>query len=370
MACSSRALRRALSFLAAALLTACGGEPSVTLHPAGAPPDRLSDWGVIVADGESLEVGGTAVPYSINTPLFSDYALKLRTVWMPEGASAVYRNDGPMDFPIGTILSKTFHYERGRGHRVARTERESVVDSAGRLSLDDVELIETRLLIRYDSGWAALPYVWNTEQTEAFLAIAGDIRQIEFDEGGEPFPYVVPDANQCSGCHVTNHTAKAIEPIGPSAWQLNRPYGAAANQIADWEARGMLSGVEANVPVGVDWTDTEGASLDDRARAYLDANCAHCHNAQGAADTSALDLALESPVDRNYGICKPPVAVGRGSGDRPYDITPGRPDASIMIYRMQHTDPAIAMPELGRSTVHDEGVELVSAWVRSLDGDC
>ena len=132
----------------------------------------------------------------------------------------------------------------------------------------------------------------------------------------------------------------------------------------------MLTEFDSPVPNGVDWADASGASLDDRARAYLDANCAHCHNANGAADTSALDLALESPIDRNYGICKPPVAVGRGSGDRPYDIYPGRPDDSIMIYRMQHTDPAIAMPELGRSTVHAEGVELISEWVRSLDGDC
>ena len=371
MNCLSRALRLALPLLAAALLTSCGGgAASVTLYPAGEPPDRLSDWGLINADGESLQLNGAAVPYSLNTPLFSDYALKLRTVWMPEGASAVYRADGPMDFPVGTILSKTFHYERGTGHRVVRTEHESMVDSGNRLALDDIVLIETRLLIRYEAGWRALPYVWNAEQTEAYLEIAGDIREIEFDDGGEPFVYVVPDANQCSGCHVTDHTAKVVEPIGPSTWQLNRPYGGAENQLVDWQARGILSSIDAAVPQGVSWNDADGASLDGRARAYLDANCAHCHNENGAADTSALDLALKSPVDRNYGICKPPVAVGRGSGDRPYDIYPGRPDDSIMIYRMQHTDPAIAMPELGRSTVHAEGVALVSDWVRSLDGDC
>lgn len=356
---------------AAALSTSCGGgAASVTLYPADAPPDRLSDWGLVSADGEAFQVVDEAVPYSLNTPLFTDYALKLRTVWMPEGESAVYRASGPMEFPVGTILSKTFHYERGAGGRFLRSDRESIVDTNGRLSLDGVELIETRLLIRYEAGWRALPYVWNADQTEAYLEIAGDIREIAFDDGGESFVYVVPDANQCSGCHVTDHSAKAIEPIGPSAWQLNRPYGSAENQLSGWEARGILSSVAAEVPAGVSWTDEEGASLDDRARAYLDANCAHCHNARGSADTSALDLSLDAPVDRSYGICKPPVAVGRGSGDRPYDIYPGRPDESIMIYRMQHTDPAIAMPELGRSTVHTEGVELVSTWVRSLDGDC
>ncbi len=355
----------------AALIASCGGgAATVTLHPAAAPPSRLSEWGIVTADGGHLEVTAGAVPYSINTPLFTDYALKLRTVWMPEGQSAVYRASGPMEFPVGTVLSKTFHYERGTGQRVVRADLESTVDSNGRLSLNDKVLIETRLLIRYEEGWRALPYVWNEEQTEAYLEIAGDIREIQFDDGSEPFVYVVPDANQCSGCHVTDHTAKAIQPIGPSAWQLNRSYGGAENQLSDWVSRGMLHSVEATLPAGVNWADAGGASLDTRARAYLDANCAHCHNAEGPADTSGLDLALESAVDRNYGICKPPVAVGRGSGDRPYDIYPGSPGESIMLYRMQHTDPAIAMPELGRSTVHAEGVALVSEWIASLDGDC
>jgi hypothetical protein len=110
--------------------------------------------------------------------------------------------------------------------------------------------------------------------------------------------------------------------------------------------------------------------LQQRAKAYLDVNCAHCHNAAGAADTSALHLNIDAPVDRLFGICKTPVAVGRGSGDRSYDIFPGRPDQSIVTFRMEHSDPAIAMPELGRSVVHVEGVRLIRDWISSLNGDC
>ena len=119
-----------------------------------------------------------------------------------------------------------------------------------------------------------------------------------------------------------------------------------------------------------DMPAAEIASLQQRSRAYLDANCGHCHNPTGAADTSALHLNIDAPVDRNFGVCKTPVAVGRGSGDRPYDIYPGRPDDSILVYRMQHTDPAIAMPELGRSAIHVEGVALISEWIANMSGEC
>lgn len=350
------------------------------MHAADAPPALLSDWGVVFANGRTFTLNDGVTPYDLNTPLFTDYALKLRTVWMPAGASAGYTTDGALEFPVGTIISKTFHYERSelRGDgalMVTRADRESALNADGVLDLDEIVLIETRLLVRYDDGWRALPYVWNAAQTDATLEIAGDYRQVGFVDGSEVenVTYIVPDMNQCSGCHVTDHTAKQLQPIGPRAWQLNREYswwGNDATQLENWSARGMLLGFDGDAPPGVRWSAPGDATLEQRARAYLDANCAHCHNPSGAADTSALHLNVDAPLDRLYGICKPPVAVGRGSGDRPFDIFPGRPDDSILVFRMQHTDPAIAMPELGRSVVHEEGVQVVSNWIAALNGDC
>jgi len=371
----------ALMPLACALLAACGqARPPVSIHPSDTQPGKLSDWGVVFADGKSFELNDRVVAYDLNTPLFSDYALKLRSVWMPVGTTAEYRATGPMDFPVGTIISKTFHYEKAPGFgdaafRVIKADRESVLDASGSLSLETHVLIETRLLIRYEEGWKALPYVWNATQDEAFLALAGDVRQIDLLDGDriEDFIYVVPDANQCGGCHTTDHSSKALQPIGPKAWQLNRDYrygGQTAQQLQHWAEIGLLASVSTSLPAGASWANPGGASLQDRSKAYLDANCAHCHNRNGAADTSGLDLALETPVGRSYGVCKPPVAVGRGSGNRPYDIYPGRPGDSIMIFRMQHSDPAIAMPELGRSTVHDRGITLLTDWVSSMQGEC
>jgi uncharacterized repeat protein (TIGR03806 family) len=375
-------MRNVLALMAlAACLAGCGsGAPSVTLHPADAPPPRLSEWGLFHADGRSLALGNNVFPYDLNTPLFSDYALKLRTVWLPDGRSVAYREQRELDFPVGTIISKTFHYQKADGwsqadFRVIRAERESGLDDRGRLDLGENVLIETRLLVRYEEGWVALPYIWNAAQDDATLEVAGDLVNMHLvgPAGTESLAYVVPDANQCGGCHSPDHTTGEFRPLGPKAWQLNRPYGwwgEAGSQLEHWAEHGLLTGLDAAPPEGVRWSNPGDATLEQRAKAYLDANCGHCHNAEGAADTSALHLDIEAPIDRMYGICKTPVAVGRGSGDRTYDIYPGRPDESIVVFRMQHSDPAIAMPELGRSVVHTEGVALISEWIRSMNGEC
>jgi mono/diheme cytochrome c family protein len=116
--------------------------------------------------------------------------------------------------------------------------------------------------------------------------------------------------------------------------------------------------------------DDANEPLDARARAYLDINCGHCHSAKGPADTSGLwlDAATRDPI--RLGECKPPVAAGQGTGDHIFDVVPGRPDESILVYRMSSLDPGAMMPEVGRTTVHAEGVALVRDWIKAWLGDC
>ncbi|MFD1215149.1 SO2930 family diheme c-type cytochrome [Microbulbifer celer] len=361
----------------ALMLVGCDApREQVTVHEREAVPDNLSAWHVVEAIDGKLTLNERVVPYDLNTALFTDYAHKLRTVWMPEGTSAAYGEDD-FDYPVGTVISKTFYYPLAEDGSVLRTDDYSGDFAGSGLNLDRVKLIETRILVKRDDGWQALPYVWNDQQTDAVLEIAGDAKRLKLvstDGSAEEFTYVVPDFNQCAGCHADNHTEKAIRPIGPRARHLNKEYtyqSGKENQLSYWQQVGFLSGLPelSGVPQNVNFKDTEVA-LAERARSYLDINCGHCHNPNGPADTSGLMLAHDEQDLRRLGVCKPPVAAGTGSGDRRFAIVPGHPEESIINFRVESTDPGAMMPELGRSLVHEEGAELLHNWIAGMPGNC
>ncbi|RYF59495.1 MAG: hypothetical protein EOO39_33180 [Cytophagaceae bacterium] len=319
-----------------------------------AVPEKLSDYGFFAGSPAEQRPSAGVVPYALNTPLFTDYAEKLRFVKLPAGKSVAYNDSAVLAFPLGTTLIKTFYYpvnfrDPAKGRR----------------------LIETRLLVHQPEGWKALDYVWNDEQTDAFLEVAGDTKTVSYiDKEGisQQHPYVIPNLNQCKGCHNRN---EVMTPIGPSVRQLNGELGygkKAENQLAHWQQTAMLTGMPAldKCPKAPIWNDDKTGSINDRARIWLDINCAHCHNPKGPAMTSGLDLSVSATDPTALGLMKTPVAAGRGSGGRSYDIVPGKPNESILIYRLHSTDPGVMMPELGRKTVHTESLELIRAWITAM----
>ncbi|MEZ5891688.1 MAG: SO2930 family diheme c-type cytochrome [Parvularculaceae bacterium] len=369
-------VRVALIAAAAALIAGCGGEKEIAPSSReGETPQTLSEWGMVTARKGAFHLGKGVTPYDLATPLFSDYALKLRTVWTPGGAPATYNPDTVFDFPVGTVITKTFYYpQSGDGWTGDVSIGKERTINNGALALDHLRLVETRVLVRRAEGWEALPYVWNDEQTDATLKRTGAVIPMTLhrnDGRMEPFSYLVPNANQCAACHATNATTKAIQPIGPKARHLNKPssFEPGFNQLDYWLAVGLLKGdIAQPAPRNAAWTD-ESEPLEARARAYLDANCSHCHNPNGAADTSGLNLEPDASGPA-YGFCKAPIAAGRGTGGRAYDIVPGRPDHSITVFRLESTDPGAMMPELGRAVSHEEGVKLVTEWIAAMDGAC
>ncbi|WP_127597735.1 SO2930 family diheme c-type cytochrome [Nitratireductor alexandrii] len=340
--------------LAAALAGPAAAVDDVALA-AKRPPKLLSQTGLF-ADPATQKPAAGVIPFAITTPLFSDYALKTRFVYIPEGKAARYHDTEAFAFPVGSVLVKSFAFPADM-----------------RRPDEAVRLIETRLLIRRDDGWQAWAYLWNDEQTDATLNIAGAKVEIALAGIGETpdkplrFAYSVPNKNQCKACHALGGT---IAPIGPKARNLNDIFSYAEgprNQLAHWSDKGILAGAPhpSAAPAVPDWRD-QSAPLETRARAWLDVNCAHCHRRQGPASNSGLFLTYGETDPVALGIGKRPVAAGRGSGGRDFDISPGDPDGSILIYRVESTEPGIMMPELGRSRYDHAAVELLRDWIANL----
>ena len=153
-------------------------------------------------------------------------------------------------------------------------------------------------------------------------------------------------------------------PIGPRARNLNHVGPAGVNQLADWTERGILTGApEAPPSIPAAYSD---APLGERARAWLDINCAHCHKAGGLASNSGLFLDWHETNPTGWGIHKRPTAAGRGSGDDLFVIEPGHPDQSILVHRIASTEPGVLMPELGRTVVDEKGLALIREWITAL----
>ncbi len=350
------------------LVQACS-KSSPVVHLSEAPL-RLSEWNLFAVAGGTITPHSQTLVFKPQNTLFTDYAHKLRTLWMPAGAQ-VSLTEGRLEYPVGTVLSKTFYYPVTEAGEFIVSED---IGSERALNADRHRVLETRLLVRRQTGWDAFPYVWNDEQSEAFLRVAGTSvgAVLAGDSGSRRFTYFVPNENQCGGCHTRIHPDGGLEPLGAVAHQLAYPLSAESNGgtvLGAMQEKGWLP-ADASVPQSIpDWQDTT-LDLPTRAAAYLDMNCGHCHNPTGAADTSALLLDGLGRTPRDMGLCKPPVAAGGGAGDRRYGIVPGKPEESILLYRMQSTQPDEMMPELGRALVHREGVELITQWISSLEGVC
>lgn len=347
-------------------------------------PVKLSAWKLWIKHDGLWDLNTGVLPYEVVNPLFSDYALKFRSLWLPEGEQIVYQPDHTLQFPVGAILSKTFAYPRQKlrihkptGYHPGSTQGERF--AASLQALTGLYRLETRLLIKRPDGWLGLPYVWDADQQDATLQLIGASFQLTLEHsefGTKTFPYQVPNANQCKGCHVRQDGFKKIMlPLGPhAARNLNRSYpypSGSANQLQTWQELGLLRALPhlAEIPRIAAW-DQATESLERRARAYLDSNCAHCHQASGPASTSGLFLNWEENDLAALGFCKTAVAAGNAGGGRQYDIVPGSPEASLLHYRLASEDPAVMMPELGRSLRHEAGVALIEQWISSLRGSC
>lgn len=343
--------------------------------------ENLSDYNLFTdATDPTGSVNENGIPYDLSTPLFTDYASKYRYLFVPGGETAAYSENEVMDFPLGTVLVKTFSLPANTANREGAET-----------------IIETRLLINRSNGWKALPYYWETTN-DAQLAISGKtIEDVSLIHNGETktFDYAMPSAGQCTKCHSvlplaeSGETQGIFKPIGPKARFLNNDYtyeNGTENQLTHWVNAGILTGVPSDlntIDTAATFTDSDTPSamsdeeLELASRSYLDINCAHCHRSKltipeglynGIAGSSGLHLEYNREFNEasqlTFGVCK--SALAGGDTNYPYNIIPSYPEKSYLAYRMNTNIERHRMPASGRSTIHAEGVALIKEWIKRM----
>jgi len=291
----------------------------------------LSQLQIFEGNLGDLNFQPTVFEYTVRTPLFTDYAHRIRSLSVPQGSYIAYGGEGLLALPNNSILTETIFYWKD--------ERDP---SQGR------KILETRVLIKLGGSWELGKYVWNEQQTEANLdegAYVVPVNWIDASGEGKTVDYKIPPKAICTQCHISYGS---IQPLGIKATQLNLSY-LGYNQMDRLGELGLLLGAPPSEQIGImpDWAD-ESLTTEERSRAYLDANCAHCHRAGGSYNTAYGDhfyLNYEAPLGSSN-IDEYAVAIQD---------------------RMNSFIPSYFMPYLGTTVIHDEGVELINEWIATLE---
>jgi uncharacterized repeat protein (TIGR03806 family) len=289
----------------------------------------LSELNIFVGDLSNLQITPYGFEYDLHSKLFTDYATKQRFFILPIGEKLTYDGEGLPVFPNNTIIVKTFYY--------------NIDDRDPSLGQ---KIIETRLLIKIDDSWETGDYKWNDAQTEAVLDLNGSTVPVSWiDSEGEAntVDYEIPANTDCFKCHQTNG---AMTPIGPKMRNINFDFNG-SNQLQNLIDNNMIEGLSDPISVSLTpkWDDPT-ISLDRRARAYLDVNCAHCHIQGGfCEEESTLRLGYEIPYEESA------ISDRRNS----------------ILTRIQNTLPNYGMPLIGTTVLHDEGVDVLIEYINSLE---
>ncbi len=316
------------------------------------PYQSLSSYRFYDGAMNQMQPAAGVLPYELINSLFTDYAQKKRFVWMPDGSTARFvQDDEILEFPVGAVMIKNFYYT-------------NVLPS------NEQKIIETRLIYRTEVGWEFADYIWNEEQTDAFLDNSGSTVSLSFIENGQEYSidYRVPSTAECLTCHKKVDEA---QPIGPKPFNLNKTFAFAdgsQSQLQKWEDEGYLTAAPESVGVLPYWKD-QSLTLEQRVRGYTEVNCAHCHNDLGHCSYREVRFDFVNSLDdENMGVClEPEENVGTG---QTHIVRPGTARRSALYYRLNTTNPSERMPLLGRSIIDEEAVLLFEQWIDAMEYTC
>jgi len=325
---------------------------TVVLDMDAFPFNTLSEYNFFEGDMKAQEPVLGVIPYEPISTLFTDYAKKKRFVWMPSDVQATYVADNKhIDFPVGTILIKTFYYNN--------------VQPA-----NNTRIIETRLMLKKTDDWHFADYIWNDDQTEATFSLEGSFTTIDFLQNGEAksINYRIPSDVECITCHKS---ANNSVPIGVKPQNLNSLYlyaDGSQNQLEKLIAEGYLEDTLPETINSVIKWDDETQPIDIRVRSYIDINCAHCHSELSYCDYRPMRFAFsETTNETNLGVCVDPNTAVSGMTSI---VTPSLKERSVMYFRLNTAAQEYRMPLLGRTIIHEEAVALIGEWIDGLATEC
>lgn len=286
---------------------------------------NLSELNIYNGDLGNLTPSDYAFEYDLVTPLFTDYAYKQRLLALPIGTSLEYQDNGLPEFPDNTVIAKTFYYYSDESN----------------LNSQKI-IIETRILIKIGGQWETGNYKWNDSQTDATLTLDGHVVPTSYTNASGStvnLDYEIPSNTDCFTCHNINNI---ITPIGPKVRTLNFN-----GQLQEMINNNLITNIssEGDATSLPNWEDSS-FTLDDRARAYLDVNCAHCHQPGGdCADESILDFRYETRFQDTY----------------IFDYKD-----SIWARMFSFDIQEYGMPLIGTTVLHQEGFDLIDQYIDTL----
>lgn len=294
-------------------------------------PQSLASTGIFKGRLDSLLPADGVEIYQLSSTLFTDYAEKQRLMKIPAGKKLRLNGDGLPEFPEGTILAKTFFYSRAKiGKNIAR------------------QIVETRVLILKNGKWSAATYKWNPAQDRAIYdPLSAEVNVTWLDRSNVPHQvrYHIPSGKECISCH---QSFDELIPIGPKGMNLNREIMVGKkkmNQLIYMEAQGKLI-LEKSIDKlsALPAYENQNINLEHRARAYLEINCAHCHNPGGMAYRQSLLLNYQVPV-KESGILF---------------------NKNNIIDRMGNMG-QFHMPKLGTTVLDEQGIDLIRKYITIMN---
>ncbi len=305
-------------------------------------PQTLSQTGAF-QDVASMTLAPGAIGYDVNSPLWSDGALKQRWVFVPEGTTIEFDPSEPWTYPAGTVFVK--HFALGKQRK----------------------RVETRLtVVKQDHTIYGVTYRWRESNDDADLVAMGQEAELEFDDGNRQ-PWFFPGPQDCMTCHT--HASGYV--LGPNTRQLNREFhypstGKSDNQLRTLNQLGLFS-----TPLHEDTIDNydrlyplddQSVSLDKRVRSYLASNCSQCHTTGGVNANWFADYAAELS---DLGVLDAKPLNHMGLSDVKL-IAPGKPDRSVMLLRVTSDKRGYRMPPIGRLKTDDHAVAALTQWIAQL----